>query len=57
MSKERIVQAVREAASEQEAQKVAGLKKQAMAEAAEAALKGKNWLPAVLRGGPDRAAA
>ncbi len=48
---------MREAASEQEAQKVAGLKKQAMAEAAEAALKGKNWLPAVLRGGPDRAAA
>jgi ParB family chromosome partitioning protein len=45
------------AASEQEAQKVAGLKKQAMAEAAEAALKGKNWLPAVLRGEPHKAAA
>ena len=49
VSKERIVQAVCEAVSEQEAQKVAGLKKQAMAEAAEAVLAGKNWLPAGLR--------
>lgn len=47
VSKERIVQAVREAVSEQ---KVAGLKKQAMAEVARAALAGKNWLPAVLYG-------
>lgn len=56
VSKERILQAVREAASDKEAQKVAGLKKQAMAEAAVAALAGKNWLPAVLRA-PDKAAA
>jgi ParB family transcriptional regulator, chromosome partitioning protein len=56
VSKERILQAVREAASDKEAQKVAGLKKQAMAEAAAAALAGKNWLPAVLRA-PDKAAA
>ena len=48
VSKERIVQAVREAVSEQAAQKIAGMKKQAMAEAAEAALAGKGWLPALL---------
>ena len=56
VSKERIVQAVREAASEQEAQKIAGMKKQAMAEAAVAALAGKGWLPTLLRQ-PDKAAA
>lgn len=49
VSKERILQAVREAASDHEARKLADLKKQAMAEAAMAALAGKNWLPAVLR--------
>jgi ParB family chromosome partitioning protein len=48
VSKERIVQAVREAVSDQAAQNIARLKKQAMAEAAEAALAGKGWLPAVL---------
>jgi ParB family transcriptional regulator, chromosome partitioning protein len=51
VSKERIVQAVREAASEQAAQNIASMKKLAMAEAAEAALAGKGWLPAVLRSG------
>jgi len=53
VSKERIVQAVREAASDQAAQNIARLKKQAMAEAAEAALAGKGWLPAVLRTAPQ----
>jgi hypothetical protein len=30
------------------------MKKPAMAEAAEAALAGKGWLPAILRGGPEQ---
>ena len=49
VSKESIVGAVREGVSDQAAQKIAGMKKQAMAEAAEAALAGKSWLPVVLR--------
>jgi ParB family chromosome partitioning protein len=49
VSKERIVEAVREGASEQAAQNIAAMKKQAMAEAAEAALTGKGWLPALLK--------
>jgi ParB family chromosome partitioning protein len=49
VSKERIVQAVREGVSGQAAENIARMKKQAMAEAAEAALKGKGWLPAILR--------
>jgi ParB family chromosome partitioning protein len=48
VSKERILQAVREGASDQAAQKIASMKKQAMAEAAVTALAGKGWLPAVL---------
>jgi ParB family transcriptional regulator, chromosome partitioning protein len=56
VSKERIVQAVREAVSEQAAGNIARMKKQAMAEAAEAALAGKGWLPALLRQSPDKAA-
>jgi ParB family chromosome partitioning protein len=48
VSKERIVQAVREGASDQAAQKIASMKKQAMAEAAVTALAGKGWLPALL---------
>jgi ParB family chromosome partitioning protein len=48
VSKERIVQAVREAVSDQAAKNIASMKKLAMAEAAEAALAGKGWLPAVL---------
>jgi len=53
VSKERIAQAVREGASDQTAQNIARMKKQAMAEAAEAALAGKGWLPAVLRTAPQ----
>jgi ParB family chromosome partitioning protein len=49
VSKERIVQAVREAVSAQAADNIARMKKPAMAEAAEAALKGKGWLPVLLR--------
>jgi ParB family chromosome partitioning protein len=49
VSKERIVQAVREGASEQAAQTIARMKKQAMAEAAVAALGRRGWLPSVLR--------
>jgi ParB family transcriptional regulator, chromosome partitioning protein len=49
VSKERIAQAVREAVSDQAAENIARLKKQAMAEAAEVALAGKGWLPAPLR--------
>ena len=49
VSKERIVQAVREGVSEQAAQNIARMKKQAMAEAAETALVRKGWLPALLR--------
>ena len=57
VSKERIVQAVREGASEQEAQKIAGMKKQAMADAAQTALEGKGWLPVLLRQLSDQPAA
>jgi ParB family transcriptional regulator, chromosome partitioning protein len=49
VSKDRIAEAVREGVSGQAAQNIANMKKPAMAEAAEAALKGKGWLPALLR--------
>jgi ParB family chromosome partitioning protein len=49
VNKERVVEAVREAVSPQAADNIAGMKKQAMAEAAETALTGKGWLPALLR--------
>ena len=49
VSKERILEAVREGASKEAADNIAGLKKQAMTEAAEQRLKGKGWLPPVLR--------
>lgn len=49
VSKERIAQAVREAVSAQAADNIARMKKQAMAEAAVAALAGKGWLPSLLR--------
>jgi ParB family transcriptional regulator, chromosome partitioning protein len=49
VSKERIVEAVRDGASVQAADNIVRMKKQAMAEAAEAALAGKGWLPSVLR--------
>ena len=42
---------MRDAVSDQAAQNIASMKKLAMAEAAEAALAGKGWLPAVLRTG------
>jgi ParB family chromosome partitioning protein len=48
VSKGRIVEAVRDGVSEQAAQNIVRLKKHAMAEAAEAALAGKGWLPALL---------
>ena len=48
VSKERIVEAVRDGVSAQAAENIVRLKKPAMAEAAEAALAGKGWLPALL---------
>ena len=57
VSKERIAQAVREAVSAQAADNMDNMKKQAMADAAMTALAGKGWLPAILRGGTDQAAA
>jgi ParB family chromosome partitioning protein len=47
--KARIVEAVREGVSDEAAERIAGLKKQAMAEAAEALLAGSGWLPESLR--------
>jgi ParB family chromosome partitioning protein len=49
VSKERILEAVREGVSEQAACEIASLKKQTMAEAAERLLAGKGWLPHPLR--------
>ncbi|WP_229195414.1 ParB/RepB/Spo0J family partition protein [Bradyrhizobium acaciae] len=49
VSKERILEAVREGASVEAADNIAGLKKQAMAEAAATRLRGKGWLPSVLK--------
>jgi hypothetical protein len=51
-----VAQAVHEGASEQAEENVARMKKQATAEADEA-LAGKGRLPALLRQGPDQAAA
>jgi ParB family chromosome partitioning protein len=48
VSKDRIVEAVRDGVSKQAADNIVRLKKPAMAEAAEAALAGKGWLPALL---------
>jgi ParB family chromosome partitioning protein len=48
VSKERIVQAVREGVSQQAADNIVRMKKPAMAEAAEGLLAGKGWLPDVL---------
>jgi ParB family chromosome partitioning protein len=55
VSKERILEALREV-GKNDVQAIARLKKPAMAEAAEAALAGKGWLPQLLRL-PDQAAA
>lgn len=49
VSKERILEAVREGVSKEAADNLASLKKQAMAEAAEQRLKDRRWLPPVLR--------
>jgi len=49
VTKAQILEAVREAASGEEASRIAGMKKQAMAEAAEQLLAGAGWLPPLLR--------
>ncbi len=49
VSKPHILDAVREAVSDEAADRMVGLKKLPMAEAAEALLVGTGWLPAVLR--------
>jgi ParB family chromosome partitioning protein len=49
VSKERILEAVREGVSKEAAENLASMKKQAMAEAAEQRLKDRRWLPPVLR--------
>jgi ParB family transcriptional regulator, chromosome partitioning protein len=57
VSKDRILEAVREGVSEDAARGIAGLKKQAMAERAEQLLTGTGWLPAALRPRPETEAA
>lgn len=49
VTKARILEAVREGVSDEAAKRVAGLKKQAMAEAAEQLQAGTGWLPTDLR--------
>lgn len=49
VSKAQIVEAVKEVASEDAARRIAGLKKKAMAEAAEKLMAGTGWLPVLLR--------
>jgi ParB family chromosome partitioning protein len=49
VTKAQIVDAVREGVSDEAAHRMAGMKKQAMAEAAEQLLAGTGWLPALLR--------
>jgi ParB family transcriptional regulator, chromosome partitioning protein len=49
VSKDRILEAVREGVSAQAAENIASLKKAAMAEAAEKLLEASGWLPSVLR--------
>ena len=49
VSKARILEAVREAVSDEAAERTADMKKQPMAEAAEQLLAGTGWLPALLR--------
>jgi ParB family chromosome partitioning protein len=50
VSKAHVVTAVREAVTPQAAQNLEGLKKEALAEAAEQRLAGSKWLPPILRG-------
>lgn len=49
VSRDRILEAVREGVSKEAADNIAGLKKQAMADAAAQRLRGKRWLPPILR--------
>jgi ParB family chromosome partitioning protein len=49
VTKARIGEAVREAVSEEAAERIGGLKKPDMASEAEALLAGKGWLPSLLR--------
>jgi ParB family chromosome partitioning protein len=49
VTKGRIAEAVREAVSEEAAERIGGLKKPEMANEAEALLAGKGWLPSLLR--------
>jgi ParB family chromosome partitioning protein len=49
VSKDRILEAVREGVSASAADNLGKMKKQAMAQAAAQRLEGKNWLPAILR--------
>ena len=49
VSKDRILEAVREGVSEKDARDIAGLKKDAMITQAERLLSGKGWLPEALR--------
>jgi ParB family chromosome partitioning protein len=49
VSKDRILEAVREGVSKEAAENLASMKKQPMAEAAEQRLKDRRWLPPVLR--------
>jgi ParB family chromosome partitioning protein len=49
VTKGRIAEAVREAVSEEAAERIGGLKKPDMASEAEALLAGKGWLPSLLR--------
>ncbi len=49
VSKAQIAEAVREGVSRQAADNIAGMKKPAMAEAAERLLAGTRWLPELLR--------
>jgi ParB family transcriptional regulator, chromosome partitioning protein len=51
ITKARILDAVRHAVSDEAADRMAGMKKQGMAEAAEQLLAGTGWLPALLRTG------
>jgi ParB family chromosome partitioning protein len=57
VSKERILEAVREGVSKEAAENLASMKKSAMAEAAEQRLKDRRWLPPVLRTPPALAMA
>jgi ParB family chromosome partitioning protein len=57
VSKERILEAVREGVSKEAAENLATMKKAAMADAAEQRLKDRRWLPPVLRTPPALAVA